>query len=291
MPDAGALLMPTPTVAPIAPGAPGSSPTWTSSAKDLVTTALGTSRVWVTLGHGILNEVYWPATGRPQIRDLGFIVTGPFGWVEVKRARRYSISLPEPHVPLPRLVHEGEGYRLQLEVATDPERDVVAISYRLSGEGTRLYVLLAPHLGNSGLGNNAYAGADLLAWKGEDALCLAADAGFTRTSAGYVSISDGWQDFFRNGRMTWSYEQATSGNVALMGELAANEGMLALGLSGTLEGARTLARSSLSESYPAIRQRFVDCWQEWGKKLTFPACPPEVEREAYTSAIVLKVHQ
>jgi glucoamylase len=58
----------------IAPGGPGSRPTWTSSAKDMVTTALGTSRVWVTLGYGILNEVYWPATGLPQIRDLGFIV-------------------------------------------------------------------------------------------------------------------------------------------------------------------------------------------------------------------------
>ena len=69
----------------LAPGAPGSLPTWTSSAKDMVTTALGTSRVWVTLGHGIINEIYWPATGTPQIRDLGFIVSGPFGWVEVKR--------------------------------------------------------------------------------------------------------------------------------------------------------------------------------------------------------------
>jgi glucoamylase len=71
--------------ATLAPGAPGSLPTWTSSAKDMVTTALGTSRVWVTLGHGIINEIYWPATGTPQIRDLGFIVSGPFGWVEIKR--------------------------------------------------------------------------------------------------------------------------------------------------------------------------------------------------------------
>ena len=49
-----------------APGAPGIRPTWTSSAKDMVTTALGISRVWVTLGYGIVNEVYWPATGQPQ---------------------------------------------------------------------------------------------------------------------------------------------------------------------------------------------------------------------------------
>ena len=51
--------------------------TWASSAKDLVTTALGASRIWASLGHGILNEVYWPSTGTPQIRDMGFIVSGP----------------------------------------------------------------------------------------------------------------------------------------------------------------------------------------------------------------------
>lgn len=55
-------------------------PTWSSSATDLVTTALGSGRIWATIGHGILNEVYWPSTGSPQIRDMGFIVAGPHGW-------------------------------------------------------------------------------------------------------------------------------------------------------------------------------------------------------------------
>ena len=55
----------------LAPGAPGLPPTWSSSDKDFVTTALGgASRLWATGGHGMLNEVYWPSTGQPQIRDL-----------------------------------------------------------------------------------------------------------------------------------------------------------------------------------------------------------------------------
>jgi hypothetical protein len=52
-----------------APGWAGIPPTWTSSAKDMVTTALGPSRVWATLSYGILNEVYWPsarATADPR---------------------------------------------------------------------------------------------------------------------------------------------------------------------------------------------------------------------------------
>ena len=50
-----------------APGAPGIAPTWTSSAKDIVTTSLGDSRVWVSMGYGILNEIYVPQTGMPQV--------------------------------------------------------------------------------------------------------------------------------------------------------------------------------------------------------------------------------
>ena len=82
-------------------------------------TALGTSRVWVTLGYGILNEVYWPATGQPQVRDLGFIVAGPSGWFEVKRVNRYQISMPEDCVPLPQVTHQGDRYRLVIEVVPD----------------------------------------------------------------------------------------------------------------------------------------------------------------------------
>jgi glucoamylase len=274
-----------------APGFPGTHPTWTSSAKDMVTTALGTSRVWITLGYGIVNEVYWPVTGKPQIRDLGFIIAGPSGWFEVKRVNRYRITLPEPYVPLPQVVHEGEGYRLALEVAPDPLRDVVLISFRLTGDGMRPYVLLAPHLDNGGEHNNACARKDLGAWKGDNALCLSSDCSFSRSSAGYVGVSDGWQDFSQNGRMSWTHAEATDGNVALLGELQANEGTLALGFAETLEGARTLARSSLSEGYRSIRRRFIEGWQEWGKTLVIPDAPADIKREAYLSAVVLKVHE
>jgi glucoamylase len=269
-----------------APGAPGIRPSWTSSAKDMVTTATGTSRVWITLGHGIINEVYWPVTGMPQIRDLGFIVTGPSGWTEVKRSNNYRISLLEPFVPLPNIVHAGEGYRLVLEVVPDPRHDVVLISFRLTGVGARLYTLLAPHLNNGGEHNNAQAGDDLTAWQDDCALCLTSSTGFSRSSAGFVGTSDGWQDFAQNGKMTWTYAEAADGNVALLGEVAENHGTLALGLAETIVGARTKARSSLSEGFPAIRKQFVAGWQQWGKSLTIPDAPDDILREAYLSAAV-----
>jgi glucoamylase len=43
-----------------APGHPGIAPTWTSSRKDLIGTAMGPSRLWFTIDYGIVNEIYSP---------------------------------------------------------------------------------------------------------------------------------------------------------------------------------------------------------------------------------------
>jgi glucoamylase len=89
-----------------APGSPGIAPTWTSSAKDIVGCAVGPSRLWFTLGFGIVNEVYYPRIDIPQIRDLGFIVADGLGfWVEVKRLENYSLRLLAPGTPAVEIVH------------------------------------------------------------------------------------------------------------------------------------------------------------------------------------------
>jgi glucoamylase len=62
----------------------------------LVGTAIGLSRLWVTVGYGIINELYYPRVDTPQIRDLGFNVADGKGfWVEVKPNADYaSLSIP-----------------------------------------------------------------------------------------------------------------------------------------------------------------------------------------------------
>ena len=275
-----------------APGAPGVPPTWTSSAKDMVATAIGSSRIWVTLGYGTVNEVYWPSTGEPQLRDLGFIIKGPKGWTEVKRAGRYLLNTPKAYVPLPTVLHEGDGYRLELEFLPHPQRDGLLIRYRLDGEQLSLYVLVAPHMGGDRDDNEAWAGEDLSAQRGGVALCVRADGGFTRTGAGYVGTSDGWTDFDKNGAMTWTYQRAGSGNVAMMGELAsAASGTIALTFALSMAGARTLARSSLADDYDATKAQFTAGWQDWARNLVIPYCSPEIHREAELSAAVIKVHE
>src|SRR5580658_1287223 len=118
-----------------APGSPGISPTWTSSAKDIVGCALGRSRVWFTLGFGIINEVYYPQVDIPQIRDLGFIIADGRGfWVEVKRLAAYDIRFLAPGVPAFEITHRHDRYRFRLRVSPDPRRDVLVIEFHLEGD-------------------------------------------------------------------------------------------------------------------------------------------------------------
>ena len=112
-----------------APGWPGGPARWTSSAKSGVGTALGASgRVWFTLSHGILNEVYYPRVDQACTRDLGFVVTADGGFFsEEKRHAVSAIVALEAGVPAFRLTNTcNEGrYRIEKEVLADPRREVV----------------------------------------------------------------------------------------------------------------------------------------------------------------------
>src|SRR6201987_3962855 len=78
-------------------GAPGLEPRWSSSRKDTVGTAYSaSSRVWYTMSHGILNEIYYPTIDRPQTRDMEFLFTdGETFCHEEKRDLDYSFEYIE----------------------------------------------------------------------------------------------------------------------------------------------------------------------------------------------------
>jgi len=289
-----------------APGAPGISPSWTSSTKDMVGTSLGQARLWFTLGFGVVNEIYYPRVDIPQIRDLGFIVAGPGGfWSEVKRNQDYTLRLLAPGVPAVEVIHKHERYTLRLRITPDPRRDVLVIECRLEGDPElRLYALLAPHLGATGRDNVAaverYRGRRIL-WAEQGPFgCALAAAGprqndvLGRASAGYVGASDGWQDFNHNGAMTWEYGVAGPGNVALTGELPPRA-VLALGFGSSAESAATLAISSLIQPFDNVIQQQIVDWEEWQASCSKHGSPtldlPDAIREEFlTSAIVLRAH-
>ncbi|MCB0991707.1 MAG: hypothetical protein KDB16_12055 [Acidimicrobiales bacterium] len=276
-----------------APGAPGIGPTWCSSDKDFVTTALeGQSRIWLTLGHGIGNEIYWPSTGQPQLRDLGFIVETQGDWIEVKRHSTYTLSSPSPSVLAPTVVHQGSGWALRLEWIVDPDRDAIIVDYELSGDADACYALIAPHLGGGGFQNTAWVDDDLhaIAVGTEAALAVSCEGGFTRASAGFVGSSDGWQDFAANGRMSWTYQRAADGNVALTAQLP-RRGALAIAFATTSEGATVLSRSAVAAGVDKARSRFVGGWKRYADSLDLTGIDERWAGMVAHSAAVLACHE
>jgi glucoamylase len=259
------------------------------------------------MGGGILNEVYYPRVDLPQIRDLGFLVADGRGfWVEVKRQWQYTVEAFAPGIPAMRIVHRHERFTLTLRVVPCVERDALLIDVVLTGdEDLRPYALLAPHLGGTGLSNHAavaqYGGRRLLwAHQGTFALALAAVTGrqrdaWGRASAGYVGASDGWQDFERNGAMTWEYASAGPGNVALLGELP-RSAVLSLAFGSSVESAATLALSAAFEPFDSIRDRHVAIWTQWHARSKVPAeylrgLPASCVEQFQISAMVLRTHR
>ena len=290
-----------------APGAPGLAPTWCSSAKEIVGCSLGAGRLWFTVGGGIVNEVYYPRVDLPQIRDLGFIVSDGAGfWVEVKRLWQHSVELAAPGCPAAHVVHRHERFQLSLRITPSEHRDVLLIEVDLSGDAAlRPYALLAPHLGGTGANNTArildYRNRRVLAAEqGGFALALlAVDAqqrdAWGSVSAGNVGASDGWQDFARNGALTWAYDSAGPGNVALTGQLP-RQAVLALGFGADTEAAATLARTALHDPFAVAWDRQVGAWTRWhahaAPEASLAASLPQAcAAQVHLSTMVLRVHQ
>jgi glucoamylase len=292
-----------------APGWPGIAPRWTSSAKTGVGTALNQhSRVWFTLSHGILNEVYFPRVDQACTRDMGFIVTdGSAFFSEEKRHCTFENQPFEPGVPAYELTNSCNSgrYRIHKEVLTDPYRNVVLQKVRfepLQGQLSdyHLYALLSPHLANAGYGNTSWVGdykgvPMFFAEHDGTALAMACSAPWKKMSVGFVGVSDGWQDVSEHFQMQWAYTRAENGNIACTGEidLAACNGefILALGFGGIWSEAGQQSRSSLLEDYADLRQHYVIHWKSWQNSL-LKLDDPTREHNLYRASMsVLRTHE
>jgi len=294
-----------------APGWPGIPARWTSSAKSGVGTSLSSkSAVWFTLSHGIFNEIYYPRIDQACVRDMGLIVTDGAGFrSEEKRDADSKLSWLEPGVPAFRLVTDcRQGrYRIEKEILSDPRRDAVLQQTRFSplrGELSdyRLFVLLAPHLGNQGAGNTAwvgeYKGVEMLfAERDGTALALACSVPWLRRCVGFAGRSDGWRDLMEHGELTRDYTRAENGNVALTGEVALAGGdgsfLLALGFGRHAAEAGNRARSALQDGFPAAREDYSRRWTRWQQRLLPLDGGPAGERQNLyrASCCVLRSHE
>ncbi len=262
-----------------APGVPGIEPRWTSSAKDGIGTAYHTSsRLWFTLSHGIVNEVYYPHVDTPNTRDLQFLITdGETFCHEEKRDLDHLTEYPEQNALLYRLTNSDRDarYRIVKEIIGEPHSSVLLIHTRLEipepklrGK-LRLYALLAPHMKGTGYHNSAeWCGSDdrkfLEAHREDICMVFGCEPDFSRRSVGYVGHSDGWQDLKDNFKMDWEFVQAKNGNITLMGEIDLSRGLeftLGVAFGHSLQSASTQLLQALATPFSSQRGKYVSQWQ------------------------------
>jgi glucoamylase len=292
-----------------APGAPGIEPHWTSSAKDGVGTAYHTSsRLWFTLSHGIVNEIYYPHVDRPNTRDLEFLITdGETFCHEEKRDLDHLVEYPEQNALLYRLTNsDREGrYRIVKEIIGEPHSSVLLIHTRLEISDPKLrgklhlYALLAPHLDGTGNGNSAR-------WRDTEGrkLFQAAHNGvhlvfggapdFTRRSVGYVGSSDGWQDLMDNFKMDWEFNQAQDGNIALTGEIDLSHGLefiVAVAFGRSAQSAATKLLQALATPFVHQREKYVSQWQHTRSENDLSAQTKDGAQLMRLSQCILQAHE
>jgi glucoamylase len=258
-------------------GAPGLEPRWTSSAKDAVSTAYAaSSKIWFTVSHGILNEIYSPTIDRPQIRDMQFLITdGETFFHEERRDLLHEFEYIDKDALAVRVRNRDRDgrYTIVREMISDPHYPVVLVHVRLEGDEQflsrlHLYALLSPHLEGGGMGNSGrvadVAGKSvLIAWRDNMSLAMTADCGFSRASCGFVGASDGWQDLKQNFRMDWQFDRALNGNIALMGEIPCEhmrDFTLAIGISESLHAALAATMGSVAVPFKRHLSRFITQW-------------------------------
>ena len=292
------------------PGAPGVDPRWTSSAKSGVGKSVNpSSDVIFTLSHGILNEVYFPREDLACIRDMEFIVTdGKDFFSEEKRDTDHEIKWIKEGVPAFHILNtcKEKKYSIEKEVITDPLRDVVLQKIKFTAlpgnESTkfRLYAILAPHISNKGFENDGWTGDHkgvpmVFANRDGISLAIASSTGFLKRSVGYVGTSDGFTDLKENKKMTWEYERADSGNIALTAEIDISTTkefvfVISFGIKATDAAHRAVA--TLLDGFEKAKERYIAGWDQFQNELKNI---DEENSSQFTnlrkSATVLRLHQ
>lgn len=294
----------------IPPGKPGIPARWTSSAKSGIGKALNSlSQVSFTISHGIINEVYFPREDVACTRDMELIVTdGKDFFSEEKRDTKHFTEMMGDGIPAYKITNEclQKKYKIIKEIITDPLRNTLLqkIEFLPAGDAKNhyhLYVLLAPHLSNSGGGNTAWTGdykgvPMIFAERNGLVLALASSQNWLKRSVGFVGVSDGYGDIEQHKHMTCEYPRAENGNVAMIGEIdlagTDNSFVLAVGFGHDSTEAGHHAWASIIDGFDYAKKRYINEWMEWQNSLT----PQEESQDSSgklsrISAAVLRIHE
>lgn len=343
---AAALALPA-AAQSVAPGAPGDTPTWVNAAK----TGAGSSyeayvdgqyrdggptgdvsRVWFSIADGVLTETMYGLIHEAQIRQMRFAVVTESGLsVEgtdtTSRTEYLHVDAQgRPLSPAYRIITTDRQGRYEIEkrIYTDPDNQslVVRVTIKaLTGEVTP-YLLLEPHIANTGVGDigsvtvgrfgddgdvQVRHGGAMFASEGDTHLALETDRPFVAASAGFVGVSDGLTDL-ADGRLDHRYDSTgdQGGNIMLTGQLdtiragAALSQDFVIGFGANRRAARVEAWNSFNTGLDEVLRRFNGegdhvGWEDYIASLDqLPRLADQSTdggKLAYASALMLKVQE
>ncbi|MEO6801928.1 MAG: glycoside hydrolase family 15 protein [Granulicella sp.] len=289
-----------------AKGKPGAKPRWTSGAKTLVGTAASSrSRIWYTIGNGILNEIYFPDVDQANTRSVRFLVTDASGFFSDEEwDATHEVQWLETGIPSCKIQTRCKlgKYTLEKEIITDPIRDtlMMRIHFRPSVPGLRLYLFVDVHMGDRGADNSAWVGTYkgeklLIAIRGRTCLAAMSKPPLLESSCGYIGKSDGFTLLSHHQPLPES-DVAMDGNVAITGEIdyAASEGKFIVSLacgSHPAEAAQQ-ARAGVLQDFDTTRELFARHWKDDQEKYDDVADLSGEPLDMYrVSTAVLETHQ
>ena len=246
------------------------------------------SRVWFTVSHGTLNEIYYPTIDRPQTRDMELLFSdGETFFHEEKRDLEYDFHYIDAGAPAVRVTASDlQGrYTVTKEFISDPHHPVVLMNVKIDGrrgDPVAAEVLRAagsaPERRRSG-----QLGARRSMWR-DGAACWRGRATprwrWAPTAASPARRAAMWgrataiQDLCTDMKMTWQFGQALNGNIAVMGEIdvAANrEFTIAISFGDGHHAAIAQMMQTLATPYEDHQKRFL---LQWTRSISPPRLAP-----------------
>lgn len=316
---------------PIAPGAPGATPTWAYSGKTGIGTSYeqyveghysddaatgAVSKVWFSVAEGVVTETMYGLIHEAQIKDMQFVIEGP-DFVDTE-ARDTNSRIEYLHTdaagrPLSLAYKitntDREGrYTIEKHLVTDPDQQTLLqrVIFTAHGKDITPHLVVNPHMANTGIRDSAWIdGQTAYSREGGTSLALISNASVAG-SVGFVGRSDLLADL-ADGTQDWQFQTTgeQTGNVSLTLSLPtlSNESAqwdFALGFGESPEAARAEAATSLNRGFAEVLAHYNGegehlGWEDYLASLE--ALPDLAETAAdggalsYTSALVLKAQE
>ncbi|MGI2174525.1 glycoside hydrolase family 15 protein [Shewanella ulleungensis] len=306
----------------VAPGSPGTEPTWAFSGK----TGIGTSyepyingqyqdqaanpvsRVWFSVAQGILTETMFGLIHNAQLKELQFIISGN-GFVDTEKDNTISTieyldtdDQGRPQSLAYKIINKDiEGkYQIEKHIFTDPDRNslMMNVTFSVFEAGITPHLYVNPHIDNSGANDiAAIEGKALVAHTSDTnstVMTIKSDVDFVHASAGFVGSSDGIIDLQDNGKLDSLYQTTSNtnqgGNVALTAQYPtltkANDSLsfnLAIGFAQDKASSLATAQATLDAGYDAVKQAYLGDEQHIGWKDYLASLTPLPSMSANTT--------